>query len=397
MSFAPNRIFSSRSAFDLDENALTRALAKKRAQGPVIDLTVSNPTTAALDGALSEPARLALASPAVLRYEPLPFGLPRTRELVAASYAERGLSVHPSRIVCTASTSEAYAWLFSLLADPGDEVLVPEPSYPLFSYLARHTSVSPVGYPLRYDGAWHLDLPEIRRLSGPKTRAIVLVSPNNPTGSYTRRDELEALLDLGMPLVADEVFARYPLGEGPSTDALTSAVTATRGLVFAMSGLSKEAALPQMKLGWIAVAGDPQLAEAALARLEVTADTFLSVGAPVQHAAEALLADSARLREAISRRTTRNLATLDAALGAGSAVSRLRLEGGWYATLRLPALLDDDAWALDLLEKDAVYAHPGSFFDFAEGPHLVVSLLPEEPIFGEGIRRLCARVEHVLR
>lgn len=397
MSFAPNRVFSSRSAFDLDENALTRALAKKRAEGPVLDLTVSNPTTASLDAELSETARLALASPAVLRYEPLPFGLPRTRELVAAAYAERGLSVHPSRIVCTASTSEAYAWLFSLLADPGDEVLVPEPSYPLFSYLARHTSVSPVGYPLRYDGAWHLDLPEIRRLSGPRTRAIVLVSPNNPTGSYTRRDELEALLDLGVPLVADEVFARYPLGEGPSANALLSAVTATRGLVFAMSGLSKEAALPQMKLGWIVVAGDPELAEAALARLEVTADTFLSVGAPVQHAAEALFADSARLREAIGRRTTRNLTTLDAALGSGSAISRLRLEGGWYATLRLPAVLDDDQWALELLEKDAVYAHPGSFFDFAEGPHLVVSLLPEEPVFVEGIRRLCACVERALR
>lgn len=397
MSFAPNRVFSSRSAFDLDENALTRALAKKRAEGPVLDLTVSNPTTAGLDAELSETARLALASPSVLRYEPLPFGLPRTRELVAASYAERGLSVHPSRIVCTASTSEAYAWLFSLLADPGDEVLVPEPSYPLFSYLARHTSVSPVGYPLRYDGAWHLDLPEIRRLSGPKTRAIVLVSPNNPTGSYTRRDELEALLDLGVPLVADEVFARYPLGEGPSANALLSAATATRGLVFAMSGLSKEAALPQMKLGWIVVAGDPELAEAALARLEVTADTFLSVGAPVQHAAEALLADSGRMRDAIGRRTTRNLAALDAALGSGSAISRLRLEGGWYATLRLPAVFDDDQWALELLEKDAVYAHPGSFFDFAEGPHLVVSLLPEEPVFVEGIRRLGACVERALR
>jgi hypothetical protein len=263
--------------------------------------------------------------------------------------------------------------------------------------LARHTSVSPVGYPLRYDGAWHLDLPEIRRLSGPKTRAIVLVSPNNPTGSYTRRDELEALLDLGLPIVADEVFARYPLGEGPSADALTSAVTATRGLVFAMSGLSKEAALPQMKLGWIAVAGDAALVEHALARLEVTADTFLSVGAPVQHAAGALLSDSARLRAAITQRTTRNLANLDAALGSGSAVSRLRLEGGWYATLRLPAVLDDDAWALELLEQDAVYAHPGSFFDFAEGPHLVVSLLPEEAVFAEGTARLLARVEHVLR
>lgn len=399
MSLAPNGVFSARSAFDLDENELTRALAKKRAEGPVLDLTVSNPTTAELGDAarLSDDARLALGSPSVLRYEPLPFGLPRTRELVAASYAERGLSVHPSRIVCTASTSEAYAWLFSLLADPGDEVLVPEPSYPLFSYLARHTSVSPVGYPLRYDGAWHLDLPEIRRLSGPKTRAIVLVSPNNPTGSYTRRDELEALLDLGIPLVSDEVFARYPIGEGPSTDALTSAVTATRGLTFAMSGLSKEAALPQMKLGWIAVAGEPSLVAHALERLEVTADTFLSVGAPIQHAAAGIFRDAARLREAITGRTARNLKILDATLVAGSSVSRLRLEGGWYATLRLPSVLDDDEWALTLVEKDAVYAHPGSFFDFADGPHLVLSLLTEERVFAEGLTRLLARVDHALR
>ncbi len=398
------RPFSERSAHDLTENELTRALARARARGPVLDLTTSNPTTAELPG-LSARGRAALAAPSVATYEPLPFGLPAARAAIATSYASLGVEVDPARVVCTASTSEAYSWLFGLLADPGEEVLVPQPSYPLFAYLARHQSVVPVPYPLRYDGAWHIDLPELRARVGPRTRAIVLVSPNNPTGSYTKRHELDALLDLDLPLVSDEVFARYPLAEGRGR--VDTVAGTSRGLVFALSGLSKEAALPQLKLGWIVAAGAPARVAEALARLEITADTFLSVGAPVLAAAPTLLEDADGPRAAILARVRGNLLALDEVLGATSPLTRLHVEGGWYATLRLPRVFGaevsaphpdaglDEAFALDLLERDGVLVHPGSFFEL-EGPHVVLSLLTEPSRFHAGTLALRRRADATL-
>lgn len=409
------RPFSARSTHDLTENELTRALARARARGPVLDLTASNPTTVGLP-CLSERGRAALAAPSVATYEPLPFGLPDARAAIAASYASLGAQVAPARVVCTASTSEAYSWLFGLLADPGDEVLVPQPSYPLFAYLARHQSVVPVPYPLRYDGAWHIDLPELRARVGPRTRAVVLVSPNNPTGSYTKRHELEALLDLDVPLVSDEVFARYPLLEARGRVDTVAGVQ--RGLVFALSGLSKEAALPQLKLGWLVAAGAPDRVDEALARLEITADTFLSVGAPVQAAAPTLLEEAGAARGAILDRLRENLAALDVALGSTSPLTRLRVEGGWYVTVRLPRVprgeaarsregevsgphlgheperLDED-FALELLERDGVYVHPGSFFEL-DGAHVVLSLLTEPAQFRAGTLALRQRADAAL-
>jgi len=375
--------FSRRSAHDLAENALTRALTAARAKGEVLDLTTSNPTTAGL-APLSERGRLALSSPSVETYEPLPFGLPGTRAAIAESYADLGISLSPDDVICTASTSEAYAWLFSLLADEGDCVLVPAPSYPLFSYLAAYQGVRLRPYPLRYDGAWHVDLPALRevRASEPRARAVLSVSPNNPTGSTLKAHELATILELGLPLVSDEVFLRYPLRE--NAPPLLTALTAARGLVFALSGLSKEAALPQMKLGWIALAGDPALREEAKARLEILADTFLSVGAPVQAAARALLADAPLTRDRILARIRANLALLDATLR-GSAATRLHVEAGIYATLRLPAIADEDTWVHELLAA-GVYVHPGAFFDFEDTPLVVVSLLTEEPTFSRGAR-----------
>lgn len=422
MRRAPFALFSARSAHDLTENELTGALARARARGPVRDLTASNPTTVGLPG-LSERGRAALSAPSVATYAPLPFGLPSARAAIAASYRSLGAEVDPARVVCTASTSEAYSWLFGLLADVGDEVLVPQPSYPLFSYLARHQSVVPVPYPLRYDGAWHIDLPELRARTGPRTRAIVLVSPNNPTGSYTKQHELDALLDLNLPLVSDEVFTRYPLLDAPRGRVDTVAGL-TRGLAFALSGLSKEAALPQLKLGWIVAAGEPSRVTEALARLEITADTFLSVSAPVQAAAPLLLDEAAPVREALLERVRKNLRTLDAALGSTSPLTRLHVEGGWYATLRLPrvgALVDrraasssevarpqreardathvgephdplDEDFALQLLERDGVYVHPGSFFEL-EGAHVVLSLLTEPEEFRAGALALRRRAD----
>jgi aspartate/methionine/tyrosine aminotransferase len=291
----------------------------------------------------------------------------------------------------TASTSEAYAYLFKLLCDPGDEVLVPAPSYPLFDHLAGLEGVSLVPYRLAYDGEWHVDVPHLRAAVGAKTRAILAVSPNNPTGSYLKRDELAAMAALGLPIVSDEVFAAYPL-KVDARRAESALEAARETLVFALGGLSKLAGLPQMKLAWTCIAGPEAPRDEALARLELIADTFLSPGTPVQAALPRLLAAGARTRAAIAARTRTNLEVVRRAC-AGSAASVLDVEGGWYATLRVPHTCSEEAWVLALLERDGVYVHPGWFFDFAEDAVLVVSLLTPEPALAEGIARIVARVE----
>jgi alanine-synthesizing transaminase len=384
-------MFSSRSGVDLAPNALARALVEAEARGrPLLDLTVANPTTA--DIPYERDAILAAFSrPEALVYAPQPFGLASAREAVARDLA--GPEVDPRRVVLTASTSEAYAFLFKLLCDPGDEVLVPRPSYPLFEHLARLESVNVVPYRLAYDGAWHVDLPSVRAAITPRTRAIVTVSPNNPTGSYLKADELDALAALGQPIVSDEVFARYPLRPArPGEGRVITALEATGApLVFALGGLSKLAGLPQAKLAWTAVGGDSTRVAEALGRLEVIADAFLSVGTPVQHALADLLASRAAAEEAIRTRTQANLRWLAAEV-TGSAASVLDAEGGWYATLRLPRTRSEEAWTLALLEEDGVHVHPGHFFDFDDEAYLVVSLLTPGATLREGVRRLLARV-----
>ncbi len=384
----PGPTFSARSSFDLAHNALSTALDVARRTGrPVLDLTESNPTRAGLPYPAEAIVR-ALGAPSALVYEPASFGLPSAREAVG-----RHLGVPAERVVLTASTSEAYAFLFKLLCDPGDEVLVPVPSYPLFEHLARLENVRVAPYRIAYDGAWHIDLDSVRTAVGPRTRAIVLVTPNNPTGSFVKKDELAALAELGLPLVSDEVFAEYSLGERGAAARASSALEAQGALVFALGGLSKLAALPQMKLAWTVVGGDEALARPALSRLEVIADAFLSVGAPVQHALPALLSSRTAVTRAIVARTRDNLAFLRGALE-GKAASVLDVEGGWYATLRVPGTRPEEQWALSLLEQDGVYVHPGHFFDFESEAYLVTSLLTPGPVFREGIGRLVARVEH---
>ncbi len=387
-------MFSSRLDWNSPANRISALIeAKRRAGVEILDLTESNPTRAALPYPAAEIAS-ALDDPRSLSYEPSPAGSREAREAVAAYYAGRGEAVAPERILLTASTSEAYAYVFKLLCDAGDEVLVPRPSYPLFEFLARLESVRVVQYPLLYDGAWRIDFHALAERVTARSRAVVLVNPNNPTGSFLKRDEwtrLEALCAArGMAIVSDEVFSDY--GFAPSAARVPSLAGAREALTFCFSGLSKIAALPQMKLGWIVVSGPRQEQSRALSRLELIADTYLSVSAPVQNAAGRLLASGAQVRAAIASRTCANLTSLRAAL-AGSALDVLDVEGGWYATLRVPRTRSEEQWTLDLLERENVLVQPGFFYDFESEAFLVVSLLTEQKRFAEGVRRIVGHAD----
>jgi len=330
-------------------------------------------------------------------YAPEPLGLLAAREAVALDWRARGVAIEASRIALTASTSEAYAVLFKLLCDPGDEILVPAPSYPLLGFLAAFESVKLRTYPLVYAGRWHVDHAALCAAITPRTKAIVVVTPNNPTGSYLGEHELEAMLDLGLPIVSDEVFATYPL-DGPTTvtaprGRIQSVAAAERGLVFALSGLSKLAALPQMKLGWIGVGGDPSWVAQAMGRLELVLDAFLSVATPIQHALPAILACRTVTEEAIRARTHANLRVLREAMKEAPSASVLDVEGGWYAIVRVPETRSDEEWAIALVEQDRVHVQPGYFFDMDRGAYLVVSLLTPTETFAEGCRRMAACIE----
>jgi alanine-synthesizing transaminase len=384
------RVFSDRSSFDLTLNALAKARARRGERG-LLDLTESNPTRAGIPYD-NEAILASLAAPASLLYQPLPFGLPAAREAVAADMRRSGQAVDASRVALFASTSEAYALLFKLLCDPGDALLVPRPSYPLFEHLARLESVSAVPYRLAYDGAWHVDLDSVRAAMTERTRGIVVVHPNNPTGSFLQSSELDVLAGLGLPIIGDEVFGRFAFEANARRTVSVLDARQRAPLVFALGGLSKLAALPQMKVAWVVVDGAKHRVDAALARLEVIADAFLSVGTPVQHALPALLSSRAVAEGALRARLRSNLAAV-AAETKNSPVSVLDVEGGWYATLRLPTTRSEEAWVLAFLEEDGVYVHPGQFFDFEREAHAVVSLLTPEAIVREGVRRIVDRVK----
>jgi hypothetical protein len=384
-------MFSERTRWDLRPNRLADRLAAKRAaRTRVLDLTESNPTRAGLTGPRDLLALL--ARPEGLRYEPTAFGLPAARAAVAADFARRGYPLAPDRVLLSASTSEAYAFLFKLLCDPGDEVLVPRPGYPLFEFLATLESVRVSAYPLAYDGAWQLDLAALGAALGPRTRALVVVNPNNPTGAYLKREECDALVALcaerGIALVSDEVFADFALRD----DRRRVASVARDGpaLAFALGGLSKSCGLPQLKLAWTAVTGPEGLVRDALARLEVVADTYLSVSTPVQLAAAELLARREELQAPIRERIRSNLRALQAAVGPGCPATILPPEGGWCAVLRVPATLTEEDRVTRLLEERDVLVHPGYFFDFPAEAYLVLSLLPPPGDFAEGVARLLA-------
>ncbi len=381
-------MFSSRLPAMLAPNAVSRAAATLRASGtPFFDLTETNPTAVGLS---YSPAILAaLADPNGLTYAPDPRGLREAREAVAASYASDKTIISPDRIVLTASTSEAYALLFKLLCDAGEAVLVPRPSYPLFDLLTGLENVHARPYALDYHGVWSIDRPDLESAMSRDARAVLVVSPNNPTGSFLRRDDREWLVSLsrdrGVAIVADEVFAQYPLAPRPDASSL---IDEQRTLTFVLGGLSKSAGLPQLKLGWIVVGGPDALAAAAIERLELIADTYLSVSTPVQVAAARLIASGREIRAAIAARVRGNLETLRAAVRAHPSVTLREPEGGWSAVLEVPATRSDEALAVTLIEDAHVIVHPGYFFDFARGAFLVVSLLPEPDQFRGAIERL---------
>jgi alanine-synthesizing transaminase len=390
-------VFSGRIRWGLEENELARALGRKRAGGAgVCDLTCSNPTRAGLSYP-SEEILKALSDREALVYEPDPRGRKSARAAVASYYAERRAAISEENIVLTASTSEAYSFLFKLLAEPGDDVLVPRPSYPLFDFLAALDAVEPRAYPLRHDGSWHVDFPALESSVGERTRALVLVHPNNPTGSYLSDEDRERLVtlasDRGLALIVDEVFLDFPLEEGRVPRSFASV---DRGLVFVLSGLSKLAGLPQMKLSWIAISGDPDRVREASLRLEHIGDTYLSVGAPVQVAAPRLLEAGGAVRRLVSERLRANLRSLAKSVGELPAVTLLRPQGGWYAAMRLPAIRSSEDWALLLLERDSIYVHPGSFFGFEVEAVLVVSLLSPIETFHRGVRGILSRVSDEL-
>ena len=371
-------------------NALSVAFDRFRASGrPLIDLTCSNPTTAGFkyDG---EAILKALASPLALEYDPAPQGLITARGAVAEYYAAHGVAIDPADVVLTTSTSEAYSFIFRILCDPCAEVLVPEPSYPLFEFLAEIQDVRLVRYPLQYDHGWQIDFHGFESVISDKTRAVIVVNPNNPTGHYLKPEERERLNAIcarhDLSILSDEVFLDFPVASPPSHSPSLAGNAAV--LTFAMSGLSKIAGLPQMKAAWLIASGPAEAKSDALERLEVIADTYLSLSAPIQHAIPEFLARRHGFQRELSARVRQNLAELDRQLATQKSCSRLEVEAGWYATVRVPATRSDEDTAIDLLEKHGVAIHPGHFYDFRRDGYLVVSLITPESDFAVGIRLL---------
>ncbi|MDR3741331.1 MAG: pyridoxal phosphate-dependent aminotransferase [Terracidiphilus sp.] len=372
--------FSKRTAWNTEETPLARAHRERVLSGlPLADLTASNPTRC---GFVYDPHLLTvLTDPEALVYDPQPRGLLSARQAVAAYYADHDAAVDPEQVILTTSTSEAYSFLFRLLCDAGSEVLVPQPSYPLFDFLAELDDVRLKAVPMVYDYGWQIDPEGFRRAITPDTRAIVLVHPNNPTGHYTKPWEMVELAKLcrehELALIVDEVFLDYSFGAKGRTFA-----AGLEGVeVYVVSGLSKIAALPQMKAAWIVATGTKR--KAALDRLEVIADTFLSMNAPIQAAFPAWLKGRAGIQQQVRERVRANLAELDRGLSELPAVSRLQTEGGWYAVLRIPAIQPDEVTVTELLQR-GVWVHPGYFFGMEAAGWLVVSLLGPVEEFRQG-------------
>ena len=392
-------MFSKRTDWKLHENAYTRALrAYQRSGKAVLDLTASNPTTCGFqyDG---DAILASLHAREALHYDPDPKGLPSARAAVVAYYREMNPSVHVDleNLILTTGTSEAYSFLFRLLCDPGDEIVIAQPSYPLFEFLAAIQDVSLRPYNLIYDHGWQIDFHALREAITARTRAILLVHPNNPTGHFIRSAEAEKLQSIcaerSLALVIDEVFLDYKIGGlAAAAQAYGTFGAGDRTLTFVLSGLSKIAALPQMKVGWIAASGPEALVRDAMARIVIISDTYLSLSAPVQHALPALLAQRAKMQRQLLHRIEGNLSTLDRALSGQELVSRLGVEGGWYAILRVPAVQSDEDLAIRLLKQHGVLVQPGYFYEFPESGYLVISLLTPSEDFEKGIRQLLACV-----
>lgn len=383
-------MFARRTGWRLTENRYAAALTTAQRSGAkLIDLTVSNPTHC--DFNFDSAAILSsFAHSELLNYEPDPQGLRSARKVVANYYNTNKVrgnlaAISPEQIFLTTSTSEGYSYLFRLLCDPGDEVLVPRPSYPLFEFLADIQDVQLRAYELFYDHGWHIDVGGLQKAITARTRAVLIVNPNNPTGSFVQRDELKQLVLLcrehNLALISDEVFLDYEV----ENTAEISGAFSDGCLSFTLSGLSKISCLPQMKLAWILVNGPAELREQAHARLQVIADTYLSVNAPIQHALPELLKQSERLQPQLIQRIRSNLEFLDRQLKSVGSIQRLKVEGGWYSVLRIPATRSDEDLAIELIERSRVLVHPGHFYDFQTDGYLVASLITPESEFRNGV------------
>ncbi|MFN7980466.1 MAG: pyridoxal phosphate-dependent aminotransferase [Vicinamibacterales bacterium] len=382
--------FSRRMPADLQANALSDALSDARATGRTwLDLTESNPTRAGFD--YPDDLLAPLADSRGLHYRPDALGAQVAREAVAADFARRGTQVRPEHVMLTVSTSDAYSVLFKLLCDPGDEVLIPQPSYPLFEHLTRLDSIVSLPYRLEYHGQWSIDVASIEAAMSPRTRAVLLVNPNNPTGSFVSANDVDRLAALcaarDVAIISDEVFADYGF-RGSSLINGAPLVGRADVLGFTMGGLSKSVGLPQVKLAWTAVSGSADHVAAAMLRLELICDTYLSVSTPVQLALPELMARGAVIREQIQARVERNLSHGARLVAQWPSCSLLRADGGWSAVIRVPRLMTEEELVLNLLNEHGVLVHPGYFFDFAEESYVIVSLLVPEPVFIEGVTRV---------
>src|SRR5271170_4086523 len=382
-------MFSDRTNWKLTRNRLTEALEGARSSGkPVLDLTVSNPTRAALH--YDEPQMLqSLASPRSMDYDPQPKGLPSARAAVAAYYQlQHRIHLDPEHLILTTSTSEGYSFVLRLLCNTGDELLVPKPSYPLFEFLADLQDVKLVPYPLIYDHGWQMDFPSLQNAVTKRTRGVVVVHPNNPTGSYVHPEEQKSLnrfcREHELALIADEVFLDYAHDEKKRQSFAANQDV----LTFTLSGVSKISALPQMKVAWIGTSGPAADVEAAQARLEVIADTYLSMNAPIQWATPALLDQRKTIQPQLLDRVRGNLAELDRQLAVQKSCQRLNVEGGWYAVLRVPVTQTDEELAIELVRKQKVLVHPGHFYDFPGDGYLVLSLITQKAEFAGALQRV---------
>ena len=381
-------MFADRTNWNLDANRLSQALSRHRAAGrPLLDLTASNPTECGFgydSGAILQ----ALANPAALNYSPDARGLRSAREAVATYYAARHVEVPIDDIILTTSTSEAYSFAFRTLCNPGDEILIPEPSYPLFAFLADIQDVALVRYPLVYDYGWQINFHALEQAVTARTRAVLVVHPNNPTGHFVKEQEVKQLNRIcaahDVAIIADEVFLDFALTEKSHSSFAANG----SALTFTTSGLSKISGLPQIKAAWLISGGPEQLKSQALARLEVIADTYLSMNAPVQLAMPAFLEQRHTFQKQLLGRVRKNLAELDRQLALQKSCSRLTVEGGWYVVMRVPATLPDEELAIELLEGRGVYVHPGHFYDFPADGFLVLSLITGEDEFQAGLKLL---------
>ena len=382
-------MFSKRTDWKLTHNRFTETQHQLEKSGrAVLDLTVSNPTRVGVQH--DERIFQSLLNPKALDYDPQPKGMLSAREAVVNYYRDqyKGSDFDPESLILTTSTSEGYSYVFRLLCNPEDQILVPKPSYPLFEFLADLQDVKLVPYPLLYDHGWQIDFPSLNNAVTSKTRAVVLVHPNNPTGSYVSQSEQNALNKFcnehGLALIVDEVFLDY------SHDAARRPTFAANNaaLTFTLSGLSKISALPQMKLAWIVTSGPAEQVHAAMQRLEVIADTYLSVNAPIQLATAVLLDQRRIVQSFLLTRLQVNLEEFDQQLSRQKLCVRLHVEGGWYAVLRVPVTQSDEDLAIAIMKNLSVLVHPGHFYDFASDGYLVVSLITEPKEFSEGIKRV---------